>query len=50
MATKFPVRPTAFGTVMLKKNVARWVAAIQLAADTWGLAPVAFPGMEQPDR
>ena len=31
-------------------DVARWVAAIQLAADTWGLAPVAFPGMEQPDR
>ena len=31
-------------------DVARWVAAVQLAADTWGLEPVAFPGMEQPDR
>jgi hypothetical protein len=31
-------------------DVARWVAAVQLAGDTWGLDPVAFPGMEQPDR
>ena len=31
-------------------DVARWVAAVQLAADTWGLDPVGFPGMEQPDR
>ena len=31
-------------------DVARWVAAVQLAGETWGLDPVAFPGMEQPDR
>ncbi|HEX5969537.1 MAG TPA: hypothetical protein VFY88_13745 [Intrasporangium sp.] len=31
-------------------DIARWVAAVQLAADTWGLDPVTFPGMEQPDR
>lgn len=28
-------------------NVARWLAAIQLAAVAWGRDPVAFPGMEQ---
>ena len=31
-------------------DIARWVAAVQLAARTWGLDPVAFPGMERPDR
>ena len=25
-------------------------SAVQLAAATWGVDPVAFPGMEQPDR
>ena len=31
MATKFPVMPTALGTVMLKKKVARPVAAASAA-------------------
>jgi hypothetical protein len=31
-------------------DAAAWVAAVQLAAATWGVDPVAFPGMEQPDR
>jgi hypothetical protein len=31
MATKLPVRPTAFGTVMVKKNVPRFFFAASAA-------------------
>jgi hypothetical protein len=32
------------------EDVARWLAAIQLAAAAWGRDPVAFPGMRQSRR
>ncbi|MDC5698308.1 ferritin-like domain-containing protein [Intrasporangium calvum] len=44
VADVLPAAPTSQSV----DDVARWVAAVQLAAGQWGREPVAFPGTKQP--